>query len=133
MSNSEADFFSETLLAVLRILDTLPRDEREELLHHVQCSLAEFNRMSAQAYFTDDDDLEGAFAALRENGFEPTIDCVFGEDEVSCVVITGVSTIRDSAFLGWLTKLLKPFGGYVEWAGYADPPPRPDARRRTDH
>ena len=71
--------FNETLTGRSAAADTLPRHEREELLHHVKCSLAEFNRMYAQAYFTDDDDQAGAFAALRENGLEPTIDCTFAE------------------------------------------------------
>jgi hypothetical protein len=136
-SDAETEtLFSETLMAVLRILDTLPRHEREELLHHVKCSLAEFNRMYAQAFCTDDDDMEGAFAALRENGFESTIDCVLDEDEAlertTCVDIHGVSALRDSEFHGWTTHLLKPFGGYVDSAGYADPP-GPGARRPTDH
>ncbi len=128
--------FSDTLMAVLRMLDTLPRHEREELEHHVKCSLAGFNRMYAQAYFTADDDQVGAFEALRENGFEPVIDCTFGEDDglppMICMDIHGVSAIRDSEFLGWITTLLKPFGGIVHEAGYADPP-GPDAKRPTGH
>ena len=36
---------SKALMDILRQLDTLPRYEREELLHYVQCSLADVNRM----------------------------------------------------------------------------------------
>ena len=78
---TETPFFSEKLMDILELLPTLPRHEREEVLHHVTCSLAEFNRMYAQALFIDDDDQAGAFAALRANGFEPTIDCIVDEDE----------------------------------------------------
>ena len=89
--------FNETLMDVLRLLDTLPRHEREELLHHVKCSLAEFNRIYAQAYFTDDDDQAACFrrdarersrdrGRLRLRGrrcrFPPTL----------CLDVHGVST-----------------------------------------
>ena len=76
------------------------------------------------------------FRRTAQNGLEPTIDCTFPEfdedDGSICVDIGGISSIRDSEFLGWLTKLLKPFGGIVHEAGYGDPP-RPDAKRPTDH
>ena len=128
--------FSEMLMGILELLPALPRHEREELLHHVKCSLAEFNRMYAQAYFTNDDDQAGAFAALRAHGFEPTIACTFGEDDglppMRCVEIHGVSALRQNEFFWWATHLLEPFGGHVEEAGYADPP-GPDAKRPTDH
>ena len=47
---TETPFFSEKLMDILELLPTLPRHEREEVLHHVTCSLAEFNRMYAQAF-----------------------------------------------------------------------------------
>jgi hypothetical protein len=74
---TKPEVFSKTLMSMLKMLGTLPRSAREELLHHVTCSLAKSNRMYAQAYFDD----ASAFATLRENGFEPTIACAFGEDD----------------------------------------------------
>ena len=50
--------FSEALMAILRLMKTLPRNEREELLHHVKCSLADVNRMYGQVLFDDEDDLD---------------------------------------------------------------------------
>jgi hypothetical protein len=48
------------------------------------------------------------------------------------VEIHGVSALRQNEFFWWATRLLKPFGGYVHEAGYADPP-EPDTKRPTDH
>ena len=47
-------FFSDTLMSILSLLKTLPRGEREELLHHVKCSLADVNRMYGQVLFGQD-------------------------------------------------------------------------------
>jgi hypothetical protein len=43
-------FFSDTLMSILSLLKTLPRGEREELLHQVKCSLADVNRMYGQVF-----------------------------------------------------------------------------------
>jgi hypothetical protein len=130
--------FSKALLAILRQLDTLPKNEREELLHHVQCGLASINRMYAQVLFGDGDDLDGGIAAIRAAGFEATIEHVIDEDDpdappTTFVAVTGTSELRDGAFLDWLTALVKPYGGHVHEAGYADPAPRPNTPRPTDH
>ena len=65
------EFFSKALMVILLLLDTLPRNEREELLHHVQCSLADVNRMYGQVLFSDGyddvekDDLAGGIADVQ--------------------------------------------------------------------
>jgi len=125
--------YRKTVAALLTLWARLPRGEQEKTLHFQKCSLAAVNRMYALAYFNDDDDQADAFAALCEHGFEPSINCTFGEGDglppTICVDINGVSALRQHEFLDWLNDLLKPFGGYVHEAGFADPP-RPDANFR---
>jgi hypothetical protein len=131
-------FFSETLMAILRQLDTLPKYEREQLLHQVLCSLADVNRMYGQVVFGDEDDLAGGIAAIRAADFEATIEYVSDEDDdgfppTTSVAVTGVSKLRQNEFSRWLTALVEPFGGMVTEAGYADPAPDHTKPRPTDH
>ena len=150
--------FSKTLMDILRQLDTLPKNEREELLHQVQCSLADVNRMYGQVIFDDEDDLAGAIAAIRAAGFEATIEYVTDEDvdgfppivideddldgfpptvivfsPTTTVAVTGVSKLRQGEFFHWLYALVEPFGGTLMKAGYADPAPDHTKPRPTDH
>lgn len=129
--------FSKTLMAILQLLDTLPRNEREELLHHVQCSLADVNRMYGQVLFGDEDDLDGGIAMIRAAGLEAEIEYVSDEDDgftpTTTVAVTGVSKLRQGEFFHWLYALVEPFGGTLMEAGYADPAPDHTKPRPTDH
>jgi len=139
MTDETETYFSEALMAIFRLLKTMPRNEREELLYHVRCSLADVNRMYGQVLFSDGDDLDGAIAAIRAQGFEADIEHVIDEDDPDgCpptifVAVTGTSELRDGQFLNWLSAVVEPFGGNVMEAGYADPSPNPNAPRPTDH
>jgi hypothetical protein len=135
---------SKTLMDILRQLDTLPKYEREELLHQVQCSLADVNWMYGQVVFGDEDDLAGCTAVIRAAGFEATIeaeiDYITDEDDhadgfasTTTVAVTGVSKLREDEFGRWLYDLVKPFGGMVMEAGYASPTPDHTKPRPTNH
>ncbi len=79
--------------------------------------------MYGQVLFSDEDDVDGAIAAIREQGLEATIEYIIEEDDPDghpptvFVAAAGTSKLRDGAFLHWLTALVKPFGGYVHEAG----------------
>ena len=132
--------FSKTLMDILRQLDTLPKNEREELLHQVQCSLADVNRMYGQVLFGDEDDLAGGTAAIRAAGLEAEIEYVSDEDDLpdgftptTTVAVTGVSKLSQGEFFYWLYALGEPCGGTLMEAGYGDPAPDHTKPRPTDH
>lgn len=139
-TKTETYRFRDTVASLLALWETLPKGEQEKTLHYLTCELAEVNRMFGKVYLGDDpdDDPNGALAAMRGCGLEPTIEHVFEEDDPDgvpptlCVDVHGVSALRAFEFLHWLTEIVEPFGGYVEEAGYADPP-GPAAKRPTDH
>lgn len=124
-------------MTVLRLLETMSKDEREELLFYVKCSLADVNRMYAEVMFSEEDDLGGGMAAIRAAGLETAIAYEFKEDDPGgipptvFVAVTGVSKLREHAFFGWLDAIVEPFGGMVWEDGYADRSPNPNASR--DH
>jgi hypothetical protein len=137
-SETEAEAVrSKTLMDILQQLDTLPKYEREELLHQVQCSLADVNRMYGEVVFGDEDDLAGCTAAIRAAGLEAEIEYVSDEDDgftpTTTVAVTGVSKLRQGEFFYWLYALVEPFGGTLMEAGYADPAPDHTKPRPTDH
>lgn len=139
-AEAESEIFSEAYMAILRLLNTLPKYEREELLHQVQCSLADVNRMYGQVVFGDEDDLAGCAAAIHAAGLEAEIEYVSDEDDLpdgftptTTVAATGVSKLRQDEFARWLHALVEPFGGIVMEAGYAGPAPDHTKPRPTDH
>jgi hypothetical protein len=135
--------YRKTVHALLTLWEKLPRGEKLKTSHYLRCELADVNRMYAEVYLGDEDAADKdkqarAIAALREAGLEVVVGHVFEEDDSDgtpptlCLDVHGVSEMRDSEFLRWLTDLLAPFGAHVHAAGYSDPP-GPDAKRLTDH
>jgi len=126
--------------ALLTLWERLPQGEQEKTLHFLKCELADTSRMHAAVDLSDEDaDKDNqvrALAAMRENGLEIVVHCVFGEDDgippTLCLDVYCDSSKRQDDFFWWLTNLLEPFGGYVAEAGYCAAP-GPDAKRQTDH
>jgi hypothetical protein len=126
----ETDRYRDTVHALLTLWDRLPRGEQDNTLHYLKCELASSNRLYAAVDLSDEDaDKDNqvrALAAMRENGLEIVVHCVFGEDDgmprTLCLDVYCDSSKRRDDFFGWLTNLLAPFGGRVEEVRYADSP-----------
>jgi hypothetical protein len=119
-------------LQIIGMWETMSRAAQQKLFHYLSCELAPVNRMFAKVYLGDDeedDDPEAAMAALRAQGLEVVI---VDDDPTLCLEVHGVSELRPSEFLDWMHSIVEPFKGYVEEAGYANPPGE-GVGRLTDH
>ena len=119
--------YRKTVHALLTLWDRLPRGEQDKTLHYLKCELADSQPDVRWVDLGDEDaDKDNqvlALAAMRENGLEIVVHCVFGEDDgfaTLCLDVYCVSSKRPDDFFWWLSDLLEPFGGEVQEVRYGD-------------